>query len=277
MSSLRKDFNKKIIVDMIRNPTFEDQFRGLPNNMVLDQDQNLSYGEDLEDKNKSLSDVELNITTYPLKLTLIGNSNVGKTAIIKRFITNKFDHKSMSTIAVNCQDKKMKIDPYTELNMQIWDTAGQERFRAIARGYLRESNGIFLVFDLSDQNSFDDLNLWLDEINNSDIDDKICVKMLIGNKLDCKNREVDEETAKKFAEEKKMKYLSVSAKDGLNIVTMFEIMGDDCVKAIRENEKDENENKRNKNDSTIISKKPKDNHSIKLKNNKQNAKENKCC
>ena len=277
MSSLRKDFNKKIIVDMIRNPTFEDQFRGLPNNMVLDQDQNLSYGEDLEDKNKSLSDVELNITTYPLKLTLIGNSNVGKTAIIKRFITNKFDTKSMSTIAVNCQDKKIKIDPYTELNMQIWDTAGQERFRAIARGYLRESNGIFLVFDLTEQNSFDDLNLWLDEINNSDIDDKICVKMLIGNKLDCENREVDEETAKKFAEEKKMKYLSVSAKDGLNIVTMFEIMGDDCVKAIRENEKDENENKRNKNDSTIISKKPKDNHSIKLKNNKQNAKENKCC
>ena len=146
----------------------------------------------------------------------------------------------MSTIAVNCQDKKMKIDPYTELNMQIWDTAGQERFRAIARGYLRESNGIFLVFDLTDQTSFDDLDLWLDEINNSDIDDKICVKMLIGNKLDCENRKVDEETAQKFAEEKNMKYLSVSAKDGLNIITMFEIMGADCVKAIKDNENKEN-------------------------------------
>ena len=124
--------------------------------------------------------------------------------------------------------------------MQIWDTAGQERFRAIARGYLRESNGIFLVFDLTNQTSFDDLGLWLDEIDNSDIDDKICVKMLIGNKLDCENREVDEETAQKFAEEKNMKYLSVSAKDGLNIITMFEIMGADCVKAIKDNENKEN-------------------------------------
>jgi hypothetical protein len=73
MSSLKKDFNKKIIVDVIRNPTFDAQFRGLPNNMDIDQDQNLSYGQDPGDKNRSLSDVELNITTYPLKLTLIGN------------------------------------------------------------------------------------------------------------------------------------------------------------------------------------------------------------
>ena len=277
MSSLRKDFNTKIIVDVIRNPTFEDQFRGLPNNTTFNQDQNYSYREDLEDRNRSLSDVELNITTYPLKLTMIGNTNVGKTAIIKRFISNKFDTKSMSTIAVNCQDKKMKIDPYTELNMQIWDTAGQERFRAIARSYLRESNGIFLVFDLTDQSSFDDINLWLDEINNSDIDDKICVKMLIGNKLDCENKEVDEETAKKFAEEKKMKYLSVSAKDGLNIITMFEIMGDECVKAIRDNEKNEIQEQKNTNDSTIIQKKPKDIHSIRLKKNMQATKEKRCC
>jgi Ras-related protein Rab-1A len=277
MSSLKKDFNKKIIVDVIRNPTFDAQFRGLPNNMDIDQDQNLSYGQDPGDKNRSLSDVELNITTYPLKLTLIGNSNVGKTAIIKRFITNKFDNKSMSTIAVNCQDKKIKIDPYTELNMQIWDTAGQERFRAIARGYLRESNGIFLVFDLTEQNSFDDLNLWLDEINNSDIDDKICVKMLIGNKFDCENKEVDETTAKNFAEENNMKYLNVSAKDGVNIISMFEIMGNACVNAIKEKEKNEIENKK---DSSIISKKAKDandSQSIRLKRHHNATKEKRCC
>jgi small GTP-binding protein len=244
--------------------------------MVLDQDQNLSYGEGLEDKNKSLSDVELNITTYHLKLTLIGNSNVGKTAIIKRFITNKFDHKSMSTIAVNCQDKKMKIDPYTELNMQIWDTAGQERFRAIARGYLRESNGIFLVFDLSDQNSFDDLNLWLDEINNSDIDDKICVKMLIGNKLDTEKREIDNDTANKFAEENNMKYLDVSAKDGINIVTMFEMMGSGCIKILQDLEKSGRKNSQGnlKLEQSGKKEEPKE----KVKKSKKNIKKNgKCC
>ena len=94
--------------------------------------------------------------------------------------------------------------------------------------------------------------------------------MLIGNKLDLKeNREVDEESAQKYAEEKNMKYLGVSAKDGLNIITMFEIMGAACVKAIKDNE--------NKNDSTDIPKKPKENHSIKIKKSIQNTKEKRCC
>ena len=134
-----------------------------------------------------------------------------------------------------------------------------------------------VIFDLTEQNSFDDLKLWLDEINNSDIDDKICVKMLIGNKLDCENKEVDEETAKKFAEENKMKYLSVSAKDGVNIITMFEIMGDACVKAIKDNEKNENENKFNKTDGTIIQKHIKENPSLKLKKNVQTSNAKRCC
>jgi len=277
MSYLKKNFDSKVILDVYRNPTFEDQYRGINNNLVFNQPQNYSYREDYDEQNQSISDVELNITTYPLKLTMIGNTNVGKTSIIKRFISNKYDGKGMSTIAVNCQDKKLKIDPYTELNMQIWDTAGQERFRAIARGYLRESNGIFIVFDLSDQSSFDDLSLWMEEISNSDIDDKICVKMLIGNKFDCENKEVDETTAKNFAEENNMKYLNVSAKDGVNIISMFEIMGNACVNALKEKEKNDIENKK---DSSIISKKAKDandSQSIRLKRHHNATKEKRCC
>ena len=288
MSSLIKNFNSKEVINVNRNQTFEEQNNDLTNNSNYNQKPNLSYREEIEDKNISSSFVELNVTTYPLKLTLIGNSNVGKTSIIKRFTTNKYDgDKTMSTISVNCQDKKLKIDPFTELCMQIWDTAGQERFRAIARGYLRESNGIFVVFDLSDESSFDDLNLWMKEIDNSDIDKKICVKMLIGNKLDADNKVIDDETAKKFAEENNMKYLSVSAKDGVNIITMFEMMGDACVKAIQKNEKDDIEenndkkdnNKKNNDNKSGIQKSElsSDNKSVKIRRNVSVKKNRRCC
>ena len=278
MSSLIKNFNSKEVINVNRNQTFEEQNNDLTNNSNYNQKPNLSYREEIEDKNISSSFVELNVTTYPLKLTLIGNSNVGKTSIIKRFTTNKYDgDKTMSTISVNCQDKKLKIDPFTELCMQIWDTAGQERFRAIARGYLRESNGIFVVFDLSDESSFDDLNLWMKEIDNSDIDKKICVKMLIGNKLDADNKVIDDETAKKFAEENNMKYLSVSAKDGVNIITMFEMMGDACVKAIQKNEKDDIEENNDNKSSIQKSELSSDNKSVKIRRNVSVKKNRRCC
>ena len=120
--------------------------------------------------------------------------------------------------------------------MNIWDTAGQEKYRSMTRDYLRNSHGVFLVFDLSNKKSFDSLNLWLGEINNSDIN-KNYVKMLIGSKSDFKQKEVDKETAKKFAEENNMKYLEVSAKDGINIESMFEMMGIECVKILEKENK----------------------------------------
>ena len=148
-------------------------------------------------------------------------------------------------------------------------------------------NGIFVVFDLSDESSFDDLNLWMKEIDNSDIDKKICVKMLIGNKLDADNKVIDDETAKKFAEENNMKYLSVSAKDGVNIITMFEMMGDACVKAIQKNEKDDIEenndkkdnNKKNNDNKSSIQKSElsSDNKSVKIRRNVSVKKNRRCC
>ena len=124
------------------------------------------------------------------------------------------------------------------------------------------------------------------EIDNSDIDKKICVKMLIGNKLDADNKVIDDETAKKFAEENNMKYLSVSAKDGVNIITMFEMMGDACVKAIQKNEKDDIEenndkkdNKKNNDNKSSIQKSElsSDNKSVKIRRNVSVKKNRRCC
>ena len=209
------------------------------NNNNQNHDQNLNKNNnpeqnEEEDMNKSNSSMELNITKYEIKVIFLGDSNVGKTSIIKRFCKNKFDEIGpISTISVAYDNKTIKVDPFTEVDMKIWDTAGQEKFRSMTRGYIRGSQGIFLVFDLSKKKSFDSLNNWLDEIKGVNIDDN-CVKMLIGNKSDFAKKEVDENIANKFAEENNMKYLSVSAKEGVNIESMFEIMGGTCAKIIQE-------------------------------------------
>ncbi len=212
--------------------------------------------KDLEEEgevNETQSDVALDVITYKIKLVFLGDSNVGKTSIIHRFCENKFEENGISTIAVAFKNKFLKIDSYTQVNMNIWDTAGQEKYRSMTRDYLRNSHGVFLVFDLSNKKSFDSLNLWLGDINNSDIN-KNYVKMLIGNKYDSKTKEVDKETAKKFGEENDMKYLEVSAKDGINIESMFEMMGTACAKILEK----ENKGEADKSESRFKKKKEKE-------------------
>ena len=222
--------------------------------------------------NNTESYIEVNITTYPLKITFIGNSGVGKSSIVTRFCDNKFKEGNvLPTTSSFFVNKKIKIDPYTEINFEIWDTAGQERFRSMSRSYLRESNGIFLVFDLTDQKSFEDLNYWMEEIKLSETK-KNCIKILIGNKFDCEDKGVEKETIDEFIKENNnMKYLNVSAKDGVNIETMFEMMGIDCVKKIRElgnNIEDENN----------ITIKKKEDNGVKISAKKTKKKKNqKCC
>ena len=234
--------------------------------------------------NESDSEVEVHVNTYNLKLTFVGNANVGKTSIIYRFCEHKFEPENIiSTISVAYNKIKLKVDPFTELDMQVWDTAGQERFRSITRGYLRGSNGIFIVFDLTNKQSYDDVQSWLDEIKNGDVDQD-CVRMLIGNKLDADNKEVDVNEVNKFCEENDIKFLTVSAKNGINIDTMFEIMGNACAKIIqekeKENENDELNNEKNKNEQNIslnIELNEENNNNIDVNKNNSNTKKERCC
>ena len=186
-----------------------------------------------DDLNKSGSDMEVNSSIVPLKITIVGNSNVGKTSIIKRYIENKFEELSIkATIVAAFQAKKLKIDPFTVADLKIWDTAGEELYRSMTRNYLHDSNGILIVFDLTDEKSFQDLNSWIEEINNT-VDEKV-PKILIGNKSDLQDIKISFEQASKYAEEHNMKFYNVSAKSGLNIDLLFETIGNECIKIIQD-------------------------------------------
>ena len=198
---------------------------------------NMAENSDDGDLNKSGSDMEVNINTYPLKITFIGNSSVGKTSIIGRFLNNNFDETIPCTINAAYQNKKLKINPFTEADLKIWDTAGQERFRSLTKSYLNGSNGIIIVFDLTNELSFNDLDSWLEELKDVVSDNKI-EKILVGNKCDLPMCENINEKAQKYADDHKIKYLTVSAKNGINIESLFEILGTDCIKNIKQAQKE---------------------------------------
>ena len=206
---------------------------------------NTNFEENDDDLNKSGSEMEVNTTTYSIKITILGSSSVGKTSIIKRYIQNEFETSTEATIVGTYHVKKIKIDPFTEANLQIWDTAGQELYRSLAKNYLRDSKGVLIVFDLTNEKSFEELDSWLEDINNT-VSENV-PKILVGNKSDLQEKVISDEKASKYAEEHKMKYQIVSAKSGINIELLFETVGNECVKAIQDEQKELEEEEENEN------------------------------
>jgi small GTP-binding protein len=103
---------------------------------------------------------------FIFKIILMGNSAVGKTCLVGRFTDNEFKRDSKSTIGVEFSTKSVQVGDKS-VKAQIWDTAGQERYRSIASSYFRGAVGAFLVYDVTDSSSFDDLHVWLKEIQDN--------------------------------------------------------------------------------------------------------------
>jgi small GTP-binding protein len=152
------------------------------------------------------------------KFIVIGNSGVGKTAILKRLIDDVFVPEGQSTIGVEFLASVLEIDGQS-IKLQIWDTAGQERFRSIAKAYFRSAMGVILTFDLTERKSFDDLNRWLTDIHQ--LCDPNAVTTLIGNKLDLPNRAITTSEAEAFAQLHQLTYFETSALGGDNIREAF--------------------------------------------------------
>ncbi len=142
----------------------------------------------------TMTSKEEDYTDYVTKVVLIGESSVGKTNILTRFVKNEFDENSKSTLGVEFATKIIDIDG-KKLRLQVWDTAGQERYKAITNSYYIHARGGFVVFDITKTSSFVSVDKWISELRNIAGDDISII--LIGNKSDLsQNRAVSEEEAK---------------------------------------------------------------------------------
>jgi len=159
---------------------------------------------------------------YLFKLLLIGDSGVGKSCLLLRFADDTYTESYISTIGVDFKIRTIELEGKT-IKLQIWDTAGQERFRTITSSYYRGAHGIIVVYDVTDQESFNNVKQWLQEIERYACE--TVNKLLVGNKSDLTTKKVvDWTTAKEYADSLAIPFLETSAKNATNVEQAFMTM-----------------------------------------------------
>ena len=156
------------------------------------------------------------------KIVLIGDSFVGKTNIMSKYLMNEFHEDSKATVGVEFGAKKFDIEGKS-VKAQIWDTAGQERYKSITSTYYKGAKGALIVYDITRKETFDSVDRWISEVLNSG--DKNMTMLLIGNKCDLDNqRQVTKEQGEEKAKAFKVAFLETSASSGENLDVAFEMI-----------------------------------------------------
>ncbi|XP_074783199.1 ras-related protein Rab-18-B-like isoform X1 [Athene noctua] len=140
-----------------------------------------------------------------LKLLLVGDSAVGKSSLLLRFTDGAFEPCLKPTIGVDFKVKKMVVDGHA-VQLAIWDTAGQERFRTLTPSYYRGAQGVVLVYDVTRKDTFAGLESWLNELEMYTTKSNT-VKMLVGNKTDKPDREVERREGLQFARKRSLLFI----------------------------------------------------------------------
>jgi small GTP-binding protein len=206
---------------------------------------------------------------YPCKVILVGDSSVGKTTIISRYL-NLYNPNPISTTGASYSVKETLFENNIKISFEIWDTAGQEKYRSLNKIFYNNTNICFLVFDITERQSFDNiLNFWYKEVfeyNNNNYSSNNILFGVIANKIDLEkdiNVKVDE--IKNFSNKIGADYILASAKNGIGINEIFNKLG---KKFIEQNQKNSN---------NIISNKP---NQLKLEDfviDQKVSKRKKCC
>ncbi|WVR04743.1 hypothetical protein IAU60_001754 [Kwoniella sp. DSM 27419] len=156
--------------------------------------------------------------TTSFKLVLLGESAVGKSSLVLRFVRNEFSDFRESTIAAFLT-QTVSLDENTSIKFEIWDTAGQERYRSLAPIYFRNSNAAVIVYDIT-QTSFEKAKSWVRELQRQA--DPSTVIMLVGNKSDLESqRKTPRELGEQFAQEEGLLFAEASAKTGAGVEELF--------------------------------------------------------
>lgn len=210
------------------------------------------------------------IQDYSFKIILLGDSNVGKTSIYFYYTKKIFQEEYSSTVGVDFTTEFKRISG-KNVRLKIWDTAGEEKFRSTISNYFKGADACFLVFDLTNIDSFNNLEIWYKLFsdkttilkNNENI-------VVLGNKCDLKEKKIDKDLINKFIKDKKLQYFETSAKEGINIDESFLYMAENLLK---QRENNENINISDDSEEQIV--KLNDNYNKNLIRNKH--KKMKCC
>ena len=156
------------------------------------------------------------------KVLLLGDSSVGKTCFLLRYCDKSFQDVHLSTIGLDYRLKTITLKNNRTVKLQIWDTAGQDRFRAITKNYYKSANGVLLIYDISNLQTYENVKNWISQIREEANPNVIIY--LVGNKIDLpkEKRVVKIEAGQKIADEFSLSFKEASAKNGDNVNQIFE-------------------------------------------------------
>ena len=209
--------------------------------------------------NENENDNEIEKNNLEYKIITLGDSSVGKTSIINRFINDTFDEELTPTLGIKHTFKTLEINN-TKVKLSVIDTNGQEKYRSLSVSYFRHADVVLFIFNLNEPLSFNNIQEWINVFNDNNNKKKVILKYLIGSKSDLKQR-VEQNLIDEFANNNNMLYMATSAKNNNQIKELFQKIGEDILK---EEEKKTNDMIRTKNSSRIL-----------LKTKEKNRK--KCC